>query len=109
MKCIFSDTRLYQPLGDPRVNEQPGLAAIHTVFMREHNRIADGLAALNPNWDDERLFQEARRILIAVWQKIVYAEYLPLVLGTYTMRKYDLGVQVIVCVISIPKLRDYYV
>mgnify|MGYP000140304607 CR=1 FL=1 len=76
------------------MNEQPGLAAIHTIFMREHNRIANGLGAVNPHWDDERMYQETRRILIAVWQKIVYGEYLPLVLGTRTMRKYGLNVQV---------------
>ncbi|MPC92763.1 Chorion peroxidase [Portunus trituberculatus] len=45
------------PQGEIRVNEQLVLAVIHTLMMREHNRLAEVLAHLNPHWDDERLYQ----------------------------------------------------
>ncbi|KAH7950317.1 hypothetical protein HPB49_022384 [Dermacentor silvarum] len=67
--------------GDSRVNEQPGLTALHTIWMREHNRVALELSTLNPGWDDERLFQEARRVVAAEVQHVTLAEFLPAVLG----------------------------
>jgi len=76
--------------GDVRVNEQPNLVAIHTVFMREHNRLAGILAQLNPGWRPERLFQEARRITVAEYQHIVYKEWLPTILGNNYMRLFGL-------------------
>ncbi|KAG1702393.1 Chorion peroxidase [Nymphon striatum] len=75
---------------DERVNEQPGLSAMHTVFLREHNRIADVLAHNHPFWNDQTIFEEARRIVVAIIQKIVYSDFLPLVVGFQQMVKYDL-------------------
>jgi peroxidase len=54
---------------------------MHTIWVREHNRIATALSALNPQWGEERLFQEARQIVIAQIQKITYKDYLPLIIG----------------------------
>ena len=73
--------------GDGRVNEHISLTAIHTLFVREHNRIVDKLSFINPHWDGERLFQEARKINIAIHQHIAYDEYLPKILGPRGMKK----------------------
>ncbi|XP_015832935.2 peroxidase [Tribolium castaneum] len=67
--------------GDARVNQNPQLTILQIILMREHNRIADALAKLNPHWDDETIFQEARRIAIAEHQFISYYEWLPIFIG----------------------------
>ncbi len=77
--------------GDVRVNEHPGIAAMHTLWVRQHNRLAAQLADLNPHWNDEQIFQEARRIVGAQIQHITYNEFLPVVLGKETMDKYNLS------------------
>jgi peroxidase len=77
--------------GDVRVNEHPGLVAMHTLWVRQHNRLARELAELNPHWNDEQIFQESRRIVGAQIQHITYNEYLPVVLGKETMDRYDLS------------------
>lgn len=76
--------------GDARAGEQPGLLALHTVFVAEHNRITLELADLNPHWSDEKLYQETRRIIGAIFQHITYREFLPLVLGREVLRLFDL-------------------
>ncbi|KAG5895426.1 hypothetical protein JTB14_037585 [Gonioctena quinquepunctata] len=67
--------------GDTRVNQNPQLTLLHVVLLREHNRIANELSKLNPHWEDETLFQEARKINIAQYQHITYYEMLPYFIG----------------------------
>ncbi|CAL1684601.1 unnamed protein product [Lasius platythorax] len=76
--------------GEIRVNEQLVLTCMHTLLAREHNRLAKALAIVNPHWDDEILFQEARRIVIAEIQHITYNEFLPILLGKDVMEKFGL-------------------
>ncbi|XP_068625536.1 peroxidase [Battus philenor] len=73
--------------GDIRVNQNPQLTVLQIILLREHNRIADTLAKFNPYWDDETIYQEARRIHIAEIQHINYYEYLPIFLGFQNMVK----------------------
>ncbi|XP_077495238.1 salivary peroxidase/catechol oxidase-like [Amblyomma americanum] len=76
--------------GDFRSNQNPGLVTMHTLFLREHNRIARKLAEKNPDWNDDVVFQTARRIVVACLQNIVYNEYLPVIVGPDAMTKHDL-------------------
>lgn len=76
--------------GDGRSGEQPGLLAMHHVWVLEHNQIAAELADLNPHWSDEKLYQETRRIVGAMIQHITFREFLPLVLGREVCKLFDL-------------------
>ncbi|KAM7334047.1 hypothetical protein ACRRTK_007367 [Alexandromys fortis] len=67
--------------GDSRASEQILLAASHTLLLREHNRLARELSRLNPEWDGEKLYQEARKIMGAFIQIITFRDYLPILLG----------------------------
>ncbi|XP_030764452.1 uncharacterized protein LOC115888753 [Sitophilus oryzae] len=79
--------------GDGRASEQPGLTMIHTVFLREHNRIRNGLQRVNPHWNADKMFEEARRIVTANLQHITYNEFLPRILGWNAMSLYGLKLQ----------------
>ncbi|XP_061164025.1 peroxidase-like protein [Saccostrea echinata] len=91
-KCVYDDTtHEYCPnAGDVRVNVVPNLGSMHLLFVRYHNYIAKQLAAINPLWNDEILYQETRAIVSAITQHVVYSEYLPLVLGHDIMEQYKL-------------------
>ncbi|XP_044733835.1 peroxidasin isoform X3 [Chrysoperla carnea] len=67
--------------GDIRANEQVGLLAMHTLWMREHNRLATELRKLNPTWNSDTLYHEARKIVGAQMQHITYKHWLPHILG----------------------------
>uniref|UniRef100_A0A8C4F3R0 Peroxidasin n=1 Tax=Dicentrarchus labrax TaxID=13489 RepID=A0A8C4F3R0_DICLA len=74
--------------GDHRANEQLGLTAMHTVWFREHNRIATELLRLNPHWDGDTIYHEARKIVGAQMQHITYSHWLPKVTHTLIMGPY---------------------
>jgi len=89
--CIRPSEDVYCFLaGDARVNEQTVLALVHTLFVREHNRICDELAKINPHWNDETIFHETRHIMAALMQHITYNEFLPMVLGKEVMHRHGL-------------------
>jgi Ca2+-binding RTX toxin-like protein len=84
---IFPDSQLFLA-GDIRANENVEETALQTLFVREHNHQATLLAAANPTWTDEQLFQGARAIVIGEIQSITYNEFLPALLGNNALTPY---------------------
>ena len=66
------------------------LTEMHVIFLRLHNKFARELSIINPRWSDEIIFQETRRILIAINAHITYSEWLPIIIGDKLMRQYEL-------------------
>ena len=75
--------------GDIRANEQLGLTAMHTLFVREHNRLAGVIAAANPDLHGHEIFELVRKIVGAQMQVITYYEFLPVLLGPGAIGRYE--------------------
>ncbi|XP_053407489.1 peroxidase mlt-7-like [Mercenaria mercenaria] len=80
LPCNATDVSTCYEAGDTRANVHPGLLTYHTVFAREHNRIAKELRKVNSGWSDERLYQETRKIVGGEIQHIVYTHMLPVLI-----------------------------
>ena len=75
--------------GDVRANEQVGLTSMHTIFVREHNRIARRFAQIYPNLSDEQIYVRARQRVTGILQAITYNEFLPALMGDQGIRPYS--------------------
>ncbi|XP_063771565.1 thyroid peroxidase isoform X2 [Pseudophryne corroboree] len=80
IECFFA--------GESRSNEVISLAAIHTLWLREHNRLAKALKKLNPQWSSETTYQETRKIVGALHQVITIRDYIPKILGLSAFQQY---------------------
>ena len=79
--------------GDNRMNLNTAITSVSVLFLRQHNFIAQLLKNQNnvtATWNDDTLFQKARRINIALYQHIVFNEWLPLVIGPNLTASYNL-------------------
>ncbi|MBN3301551.1 PERT peroxidase, partial [Amia calva] len=67
--------------GDSRSSEVMSLATLHTLWVREHNRIARALKKLNHHWNGQMIYQETRKIVGALHQIITFRDYVPKIIG----------------------------
>ncbi|MEM7219160.1 MAG: peroxidase family protein [Pseudomonadota bacterium] len=74
--------------GDVRANEQLGLIAIHTLFVREHNRYVARLAKKRRTLTGDELYLHGRAYVGALMQSITYNEFLPALIGEDALRPY---------------------
>ena len=57
-------------------NTTVGNTLLNVLFLREHNRIAGILESENPSWDDDRIFETTRNIMIVLLLKLVVEDYI---------------------------------
>jgi peroxidase len=74
--------------GDVRVDENPELTVISTMFVREHNYWVGVLAGENPAWTGDQLYNMAKAITTAEYQNLIYTGYLPALLGPNAVNAY---------------------
>jgi peroxidase len=74
--------------GDVRANEQVGLTAMHTLFVREHNYWAKRIRKRHPRLSGDEIYERARAIVGAEMQAITYREFLPALLGPHAPPPY---------------------
>lgn len=81
--------------GDVRANEQVGLIMMHTLWVREHNRVAREIAERDFDGEDlsnrdidEEIYQRARAVVVALLQKVTYYEWLPALIGYGVLPEY---------------------
>jgi hypothetical protein len=84
----YPDEQLFLA-GDVRANENAALTAMHTLWVREHNRLADEIAADDPTLSDEAIYQRARTLVVAQIQAITFNEFLPALLGESAIGDYE--------------------
>jgi hypothetical protein len=63
------------------LNENIYVAALANLFALEHNRWAETLALAHPGWNNDQLFWKARSYIIAIYQAIVWQEWVPAMFG----------------------------
>jgi peroxidase len=85
---IVPDSQLFAA-GDVRANENIELTSLQTIFVREHNRIADQIHQAQPNLSDEAVYQQARAWVIAEIEAITYNQWLPTLLGPAGLQPYQ--------------------
>lgn len=78
--CLNDNGTCYSS-GDARVNANPFVTTLYTIFLRSHNHIAQKLRRMNPKWNDKQLFAVTKAINVAIYQKFIYSDWSNVVLG----------------------------
>lgn len=76
-------------LGHPFFAMLPSLLYWTTLWLREHNRVANIMADEHPDWDDERIFQTTKLIILGETMKVTVETYVQHVSGMYLQLTYQ--------------------
>ena len=76
-RSLFEGKNEFFKFGYALANESPWSITISIIFMRLHNQLARKVQRSNPRFNDEQVFQKAKKLTTAVYQKVVIYEFLP--------------------------------
>lgn len=82
-----TDPRGFYMAGDERANENAALTSMHTLFVREHNRLAKEIVADDPSLTDQEVFDQARAKVTAQIQAVTNNEFLPVLFGEHGVKR----------------------
>ncbi|MFY0614466.1 MAG: hypothetical protein JXQ99_23250 [Hyphomicrobiaceae bacterium] len=74
--------------GDIRAGENSALTAVHTIWAKEHNRLAEVLKSKHPDWSEDDVFNAAKITVESLIQHITFDEWLPLLVGENNIPDY---------------------
>lgn len=66
---------------------------LYLALLLEHNRVAETLFNINPLLNDDELFYESRKIIVAEIQHITMNEFVPVLLGQEVSNLLDMTTQ----------------
>jgi hypothetical protein len=101
LEAFFSLDRF--AAGDQRVNQNAATITQQTIWLRNHNEWAQQLTDAFPDWSGDEIFSAARTLNEASYQRAIYKEYLPgligeagaALMGAYTGYKPDVNPAII--------------
>jgi dual oxidase len=65
---IPDNVRSHLELGNHRGNENPYLLSLGILWFRYHNKMAEKIKKAHPDWNDDQIFNEARKWVVATYQ-----------------------------------------
>jgi len=81
-----ADLQAHVDLQGVAANFWIGLGLLHTLFSLEHNAICDAIAADEPSWTDDEIFERARLTTSALLAKIHTTEWTPAIIAHPTTK-----------------------
>ncbi|XP_071953230.1 dual oxidase 2-like [Antedon mediterranea] len=75
-------------LGNRHGHQNPYLLSFQILWLNWHNHLANTLSRKHPEWKDEKIYNEARKWVIACLQKITLYDWLPAYLGIDSITAY---------------------
>ncbi|CAH1111168.1 unnamed protein product [Psylliodes chrysocephalus] len=73
-----------------RLNQNLDVTIKHIIWVRLHEWCCDRMVSINPHWNDEKIYQECRKLSIAIHQHLAFNEVFPAIIRRKAMKNRNL-------------------